>query len=278
MKPTKKKPGLKIYVMTDLEGCAGVVAWESRKDESPWNIRMRRQKSRLLTGEVNAAVDGAFAAGATEVVVDDSHGGAYTIDFERLDPRARIIHGRERPRIMAGIDESFDAMLLVGVHAMAGTKGAVLSHTMSLETREIRINQKPIGEIGIFMFVAGAFGVPTLLVTGDAAACREARSHVPGIATVAVKEGYSRYSALSWSPKRSRKMIRAAAEAAILRRPRVKPFLLKPPFAYQEDAFAADADASASSPSKLPDTWTTTPEIRAETARELIDKVWGRDV
>ena len=274
----RKKPGLKIYVMTDLEGCAGVVQWEGRKDETPWNIRMRRQKSRLLTGEVNAAVDGAFAAGATEVVVDDSHGGAYTIDFERLDPRARIIHGRERPRIMAGMDKSYDGMIFVGAHAMARTKGAVLYHTMSLETREIRINGKPIGEIGIFMFVAGAFGVPTLMVTGDAAACREAKALVPGLVTVAVKEGYSRYSALSWAPKRARKMIRAAVKECVAKRARIKPLVFEPPFTYQEDAFPAGSDASASDPAKLPATWTTHEEVRAASARELIDKVWGREV
>ena len=275
--------------MTDLEGCAGVVQWEGRKDESEWNLHMRRQKARLLTGEVNAAVDGAFAAGATEVVVDDSHGGAYTIDFEQLDERARIVHGRERPRIMAAMDESFAGMLLVGVHAMARTRGAVLYHTMSLDTREIRINGTPIGEIGIFAFVAGAFGVPTLMATGDTLACREAAALIPGITTVVVKEGYSRYSALSRSPSAARRMIREAAREAVLRRSGVKPVVFEPPppktrgveappFTYQADAFPADADASASNPAKLPATWTTGEEIRAATARELIDKVWGREV
>lgn len=269
---------MKIYIMTDLEGVSGVVAWEERKDESPWNIRMRRQKARLLTGEVNAAVDGAFSAGATELVVDDSHGGAYTIDFEQLDSRARIVHGRERPRIMAGIDESFDGMLFVGAHAMARTQGAVLYHTMSRETREIRINGKPIGELGIFAFVAGAFGVPTLMVTGDTAACREAEALLPGVTAVAVKEGYSRYSALSWSPTRAREMIRGAAHDCIARRAKVKPLVFEPPFSYQEDTFSADAEVMASSPAKLPSTWATGEEIRAATARELIQKVWGREV
>jgi D-amino peptidase len=264
--------------MTDLEGVAGVVQWENRKDESPANLIMRQQKSRLLTGEVNAAVDGAFAAGATEVVVDDSHGGAYTIDFEALDARARIVHGRERPRIMTAMDESFDGMIFVGAHAMAGTKGGVLYHTMSWTVREIRINKTPIGEIGIFAFVAGAFGVPTLMVTGDAAACREAAALVPGLVTVAVKEGYSRYSALCQSPATAQKMIRKGAKQAIARRAKVRPFVLKPPFTYQDDAFPADADSQVSSPSKLPATWTTGEEIRADTARELIDKVWGREV
>ncbi len=264
--------------MTDLEGVAGVVQWENRKDESAPNLLMRRQKSRLLTGEVNAAVEGAFAAGATEVVVDDSHGGAYTIDFEHLDDRARIVHGRERPRIMAAMDESFDGMIFVGAHAMAGTKGGVLYHTMSWTVREIRINSRPIGEIGIFMFVAGAFGVPTLMVTGDRAACREAEAHVPGITTVAVKEGYSRYSALCHTPATAREMVRKGTQEAIARRAKVRPFVLQPPFAYQADSYADDSDSQASSPSKLPTTWTTGEEIHAATARELIDKVWGREV
>jgi D-amino peptidase len=269
---------LKIYIMTDLEGVAGVVQWEGRKDESPWNIHARKWKARLLTAEVNAAVDGAFAAGATEVVVDDSHGGAYTIDFEQLDGRARVLHGRDRPCIMAGLDESFAGMLVVGAHAMARTRGAVLYHTMSLETREIRINGKPFGEIGIFAFVAGAFGVPTLMVTGDAAACREAATLVPGVMTVAVKDGLSRYSAISHSAMTARRMIREAACEAVRRRAAIKPMVLEPPFTYQEDSFPAQGDIQASSPAKLPATWTTGEEIRATTARELIDKVWSRDV
>ncbi len=264
--------------MTDLEGVAGVVQWEERKDESRWNIRMREQKARLLTAEVNAAVEGALEGGATEILVDDAHGGAYTINFEDLHERARVLHGRERPRIMAGMDESFAGMLFVGAHAMARTRGAVLYHTMSRETREIRINGRPIGEIGIFAFVAGAFGVPALMVTGDTLACREAAALIPGVVTVTVKEGLSRYASICQSAKTSRRMIREGARDAVRRRAAVKPVVFQPPFTYQEDTFTGEGDVQVSSPAKLPTTWTTGEEVRAATARELIDKVWGRDV
>jgi D-amino peptidase len=269
---------MKIYVMTDLEGVSGVVAFEDRKDESPWNVALRQKYSRLLAGEVNAAVEGAFAAGATEVLIDDSHGGGYTIDVELLDERARILHGRERPRIMAGLDESFDGMLIVGAHAMAGTRGAVLYHTMSCDTRQIRLNGRPVGEIGIFAFVAGAFGVPTLMVTGDSAACREAAALIPNITTVAVKEGLSRYAAIAYPPGCARAMIREAAEVSIRRRKSVAPYVLDPPLTYQVDGFAEDSDCRVSDPARLPATWTTGDEIRAASAEELIRKVWGREV
>jgi D-amino peptidase len=269
---------MKIYLMTDLEGVSGVVEFEDRKDESPRNHALRQRYSRLLTGEVNAAVAGAFAAEATEVVVDDSHGRGYTIDPELLDERVRVIHGSGRPRIMPGIDETFDAMLMVGAHAMARTRGAVLYHTMSCGVREIRINGTPMGEIGIFAFVAGAFGVPMVLCTGDTAACREAAGLVPGIVTAAVKEGLSRYAAVSQSPAVACRMIRDAAERSLAQRDKVKPLVLDPPFTYQEDTYPNEADSRASHPADLPATWTTGQLITAPTACELIDRVWRREV
>ena len=265
---------MKIYIMTDLEGVSGVVEFEDRRDESPRNIALRQKYSRLLAGEVNAAVEGAFAGGATEVLVDDSHGGGYTIDVELLDDRVRVLHGRERPRIMAGIDDTFDGMFIIGAHAMACTRGAVLYHTMSVDTRQIRLNGRPIGEIGIFAFCAGAFGVPTLLVTGDAAACREASALVPRITTLAVKDGLSRYAAIAHSPAKARQMIREAAKQAIARRATVVPLVLDPPYTYQDETFPKDGNCRESNPAK----WTTNDEVHADSARELIARVWGREV
>ncbi len=269
---------MKIYVVTDLEGVSGVVEFEDRKDQRPRNVALRQKYSRLLAGEVNAAVDGAFAAGATEVLVNDCHGGAYTIDFERLDPRATVIHGRARPVWIVGLDDSFDAMFSLGVHAMAGTRGGVLYHSMSTKVREIRLNRKPIGELGLEAFCAGAFGLPLILVTGDVAACREAEALIPNVTTVAVKEGLSRYSAIAYPPARAQEMIREGAVKAMKRIKEVKPYVLDPPYTYQVDVYGDEGDVRASNPADLPDVWTTREEIRADTALGLIQKVWASEV
>ena len=269
---------MKIYIVTDLEGVSGVVEYEDRTDESPRNLALRQKYSRLLAGEVNAAVDGAFSGGATEVFVNDCHGGAYTIDFERLDPRARVLHGRERPTWMAGLDESFDAMFSLGVHARAGTRSGVLYHTMSCSVREIRLNGQPIGELGLEAFCAGAFGIPLLLVTGDGAACREAEDLVPDVVTVAVKEGLSRYSAISYPPSKAQEMIREGARQAMAKIGELRPYTLPPPYIYQVDRFPDGSDYYVSNPEDLPGTWTTGPEIRADRTGELIERVWARDV
>ncbi len=271
---------MKIYIVTDLEGVSGVVEFEDRKDESPRNLALRQKYSRLLAGEVNAAIDGAFAGGATEVLVNDCHGGAYTIDFEMLDPRAWVIHGRQRPTWMVRVAEGepFDAMFSIGVHAMAGTLGGVLYHSMSARIRQIRLNGKPIGELGLEAFCGGAYDVPLVLATGDVAACKEAEALVPNVVTVAVKEGLSRYAAISYPPARAREMICEGALQAMKRIKEVKPFVLEPPFTYEVDVYGEEGDVRASNPADLPDTWTTRDEIRADTAKELIQKVFDAEV
>ncbi len=276
---TQKSKAMKIYIMTDLEGVSGVVDFEWRKDESPPNMLKRQRYSRLLTGEVNAAVDGCFAAGATEVLVDDAHGGAYTIDFENVDKRCSVLHGKFRPGMMSCLDSSFDAMLMIGAHAMARTPGGVLYHTMSLDTREIRLNGIPHGEFGIFAFKAGAYNVPTIMISGDEAACREGKRFIKGLVAVAVKKGLSRYSAVSIAPERAREMIREGVIEAIGKLKHIKPYKLKAPFTYQEDGYPdGDKKIESSHPDDLPKVWTTGPMIKARTAKELIKKVWGQKV
>lgn len=269
---------LKIYIVTDLEGVSGVVEFEDRKDESPRNIALRHKYFRLLAGEVNAAIEGAFAAGATEILVNDCHGGCYTIDFELLDPRVRVIHGRERPVWCVGLDETFDAMFSLGAHAMAGTRGGVLYHTWSCQVRQMRLCGRPVGELGLEAFCAGAYGLPLVYVTGDTAACREAEQLIPNITTVAVKEGLSRYSAIAYPPAKARQMIREGAQRAIANLKNVKPWLPPPPYTWQVDSYPADSDYRKSNPADLPATWTTGEEIRGASPHELIQKVWSREV
>ncbi|OGF48773.1 MAG: hypothetical protein A2044_03915 [Candidatus Firestonebacteria bacterium GWA2_43_8] len=274
---------MKIYIMTDLEGVAGVVSFDRNMDgnESVFNLK-HQQQARLLTGEVNAAVEGCFLAGASEVVVDDAHGGGYTLDFENIDKRAKVLHGTARPEMMAPLNSSFEAAVFIGAHAMVGSHKGILSHSMSSKgVRQIRINKKPIGEIGIFALKAGTVGVPMIFVSGDTVACREAKRTVKNIFTVSVKDGYSRTCALSLAPEKAREVIRDGVIKAIEQMKKVKPYRLKPPFSYQEDLWPEELknnEQYASHPANLPKKWKTGPLVKAKSMKELLKKVYGRKV
>jgi D-amino peptidase len=185
---------------------------------------------RLLTQEVNAAVEGALAGGATEIVVDDAHYTGFNFIFEELHPGARYIMGSPRPQWPPALDESFDATFFIGCHAMAGTEGAVRDHTMSTTGwHHMWINGRRLGEIGLWAAVAGHYGVPCLLVSGCDKACAEAAELVPGIGTVVSKQGISRYCALLEPAEKVQGRIRAAAEVALFRVKEIAPVKLSQP-------------------------------------------------
>ena len=271
---------MRIYIFTDLEGVSGVVEFENRLDTSCWNTYKRRLYSRLLTEEVNAAVRACFDSGATYVLVNDGHGSGYTIDPELIDSRVDLLHGTSRPVWLPLIDEDFDALLYIGAHSKAGTRGGVLYHTMSTIVKEITINDVPLGEIGLAAFHAGAYDVPMIFLSGDEAACREAEALIPNVVTVAVKRGLSRFSAVSIPPVRARRMITEGVKKALDRIEAIKPFRMKPPYIYREYVFeAAERETRIiSNPDELPGEYRLVREIRADTAQELVWKVWGRKV
>ena len=217
---------MRVYILTDIEGAAGVASFQ---DDSYADGRFYLKARSLLTQEVNAAVDGALAAGATEVVVLDGHGSG-AINPEELHEEAKLIHGRGPfPKGML-LDRGFDAMMFVGQHAMNNVPDGNLCHTYSSrEIDEMRLNGVPIGEFGLRTYLAGYYGVPVVMLTGDEAACREARELVPAIVTVAVKEGLSRTRALSLSPAKARALIRQGAVRALSLRSEIKPVPPPPP-------------------------------------------------
>jgi|APSaa5957512622_1039677.scaffolds.fasta_scaffold03440_2 D-amino peptidase len=225
---------MKFYLMTDLEGVAGVYQWESRDDTSLENHERRVRQRRWLAEEVNAAVDGLCAGGATDILVNDGHGAGYTIDLEVADPRARYIHGRERPFWLNHLDASCHATGMIGGHAKAGTPGACLYHTMSTAIRDWSFNGLSVGEIGLQALIAGHFGVPFILCTGDLYACREMEALVPGCVTVPVKAGMSRLSACTVAPARARDMVRRGAERAFDSIGKVAPLKLETPVVFRE--------------------------------------------
>ena len=270
---------MKIYIFTDLEGVSGVTEFENRSDTSAWNTYKRRLYSRLLTEEVNAAVKACFDSGASYVLVNDGHGSGYTIDPELIDPRVELIHGTHRPEWLPLIDQGFDAMLFIGAHSKVGTKRGVLYHTMSVMVKEISINNIPLGEIGLAAFYAGVYDVPLVFLSGDEAACREAEALIPGVVTVAVKRGLSRFSAVSIPPVRARRLIEDGVRKALSRVDKVKPFKIEPPYVYREYVFRAPKiEALVSNPDRLPKSYELVREVHAETAEQLIKRVWHRCV
>ncbi len=219
---------MKLYILTDLEGISYVV----REEQTSPGSKEYEEACLLLTREVNAAIDGALEGGVTEILVNDLHGarGGFNLIPEELHEHARYVTGGPRTCRMAGLDESFDLAFMVGYHAMAGTQGAVLDHTMS--TRVIvdaYINDRKVGEIGIDASILGYFNIPVALVTGCRMAVKEAESLLGNIEGVVVKEGFSRNFAMCLPPVKSRRLIREAAKRAVQRAKEFKPFKINPP-------------------------------------------------
>lgn len=219
---------MNIYILTDLEGVCGVYSFEQTRD-CEYGDAMHAEVRRLLMGEVNAAVAGAFDAGAERVVVRDGHDGAKTFVLEDLDERAEAIMGRHEPLGLV-LNDGFDGAFLLGYHAMSNTERAVLCHTQSSRTWDnYWINGHLAGEIEQCAILLGAHNIPVAMVTGDDRTATEAKWVLGNrIVTVEVKRGLGRESALMVAPKRARKMIYDGAREAIRRLPKIKP--LKPRF------------------------------------------------
>ncbi len=213
---------MKVFITVDLEGVSGYARWDAAD---------RQRERELITDDANAAVAGCFDAGATEVLVGEAHANMRNLIPERLDPRAKFLSGEPKPlNHMAGIDRSFDAAMLVGYHAKAGTLNAVMCHTYSLCIYSLRFNGIEMGELGTDAAIAGHFGVPVVMVAGDEAACVETRGLLgPGVQTVAVKKGLGRFVAEMLSLEAARAAIRAGAAAGLRGRSACKPFAIAPP-------------------------------------------------
>lgn len=219
---------IKVYIITDLEGVAGVVLpVQAARGTSEYE-----EARRLLTAEVNAAIEGVLTVNPeAEILVNDGHNGGFNLVLEDVHEEAKIVHGSARPFSLGGLDETFDAVFLVGYHSKAGSKRGVLSHTMSSRSiYRVLFNGSEIGEIGIEALIAGYYNVPVALVTGDLAATEEARILLRNVETVTVKWGLGRNFAVSLSPKKSRFLIKDGASKAIRSLDQYKPFRPSPPY------------------------------------------------
>jgi len=190
---------VQVYVSVDMEGATGV----THQDDVTEGAAGYEQGRVLVSGNADAAVRGAFDAGATQVLVNDAHSRMRNLLHDRIDPRAHVIRGFDKPLcMMAGIDADFDAAVFIGYHARAGTAASIMSHTLlGHQLTEPTLNGKAIGEIELSALIAGSFDVPVCLVSGDDHTCQEASAALgPHVETVAVKRGLDRFVAECRSP------------------------------------------------------------------------------
>ena len=209
---------MRVHVISDMEGVSGIVKWEQTTGGDP----MFEEGRRLYTEEINAAVRGARAAGASEIVVMDCHGAGKGWTFnslihDQLDPGCEYVVQTEWTEYTDFLESGCDAALFVGMHAMAGSAKGVMNHTVSGQAwQNLWFNGTLVGETGINAALCGNWDCPVLLVTGDRASCEEGRALLgEGVTTVEVKEGLGRFSARMIPALRARELIEEGARKAL---------------------------------------------------------------
>jgi D-amino peptidase len=208
----QQQQGRKVYISVDLEGISGV----NGADQTAAGQAEYGRARKLMAEDANAAIRGAFAGGATDVLVNDSHGGQRNLLPEDLDPRARLIsHSFKRHGMMEGLDETFDAVLFIGYHAKAGAARGLFAHTGSGVVADLQINGRSVGEGGMNAAMAAWHGVPVVLVSGDDTAVEEVKESVPGIRGVVVKRAINTRAVELVPLGAARKAIEDAARDAV---------------------------------------------------------------
>ena len=242
---------MKILIAADMEGITGVTTWDQVTPGHAEYVRFRK----LMTQDVNAAIRGAFEAGADEVIVADGHWDGSNILIEELDPRARLNTGSPSPfSMMQGIDENVDGVIFVGYHARNGTPNAILDHTWSRKTvANVWLNDMLTGEYGLNGAVAGHFGAPVIMVSGDQTACAQVVDTLGDMETAVVKQATSRYAAECLPPQAAQEMIFMSATRAVTRLQDgdvPDPFVLDTPVHVMVEFFTSDmADRASRIPS-----------------------------
>ena len=210
-----------ILVITDAEGVAGVCRQEQT---DPKDAEMRQ----LLTGEINAAVEGFFNGGADEVVVWDGHDGSQTLSALTIHPRAKLIIGN--PGVGMTLERGYAGVAFIGQHAKANVRAGIMAHSYSsLGIQNMLLNGQPVGETETNAALAGWFNTPVIFLSGDRAATEELRAIVPQAELAAVKEGLGRYTCLSMSAQEARDAIRAAATRAVKKIGQIRPYRIEGP-------------------------------------------------
>jgi D-amino peptidase len=220
--PAQKKT---IFLITDAEGVGGVC----RQDQTDPKDQEMRQ---LLTGEINAAVDGFLAGGADEVLVWDGHDGSQTLSTLTIHPKAKLLMGAMGPSML--MERRFSAVAYVGQHSKANIRGGIMAHSYSsLGIQNMLLNGKPVGEIDVIAAMAGHFGTPVIMLSGDRAAANELHEIVPDAELAVVKEGLGRYSCISLSAPAARDLVREAARRSVAKIGSIKPYTVRGPVTLQ---------------------------------------------
>ena len=202
---------MKVFISFDMEGVAGIVDWSQCIPPG----RPYEEGRRLLLGEVNAAIDGALAAGATEIVCNDSHGAMNNLDPELLHGQATYVSGRHKPLyMMQGLEAGADVVFMVGYHGSISGESSILSHTYNPSVvSHVTLNGVRVGESGINALVALACGVPIGLITGDRQTAAEADPFLADAERVVVKESFTRFGAVNQHPEVARAQDRGGGAA-----------------------------------------------------------------
>jgi D-amino peptidase len=236
------QPRKTIFVITDAEGVGGVC----RQDQTePTNQEMRQ----LLTGEINAAVEGFLAAGADEVVVWDGHDGSQTLSTLTIHPKAKLVMGGLGASML--MERRWSGVAYIGQHSRANVRAGIMAHSYSsLGIQNMLLNGKPVGEIDVIAAMAGHFGVPVIMLSGDKAAAAELREIVPQAELAVVKEGLSRHTCISLSAPSARDLIRDAAGRSVAKIGQIKPYTVSAPVTLQieyttRNSLPLDAEARA---------------------------------
>jgi len=216
---------MNIYIFVDMEGISGVSGSEFVTAAG----KLYQTGRQYYTQDVNVCAQACFDAGASTVIVRDGHGGGNHMLWDHLDPRIELVQGPTGAVRMAGLEEC-DALILLGYHAMAGTPGALLEHTYSSKSiQNMWLNDRPVGEIGIDAAIAGDYGVPTIMVSGDNYACTEAESWIPGVVPCVVKTGLGCQAARLLSRENAHELIRQQTSTAIAQLDAIKPLVVDKP-------------------------------------------------
>lgn len=207
-----------------MEGISGISGSEFVHTDR----RLYAKGRRYYTQDINACAQACFAAGASAVIVRDSHGSGNHALWDQLDPRLELVQGQTTPPC-PGLEEA-DALILLGYHALAGTAGALLEHTFSSATiQNLWLNGRLVGEIGIHAAIAAELGVPVILVSGDDKACAEAEEWIPGVVTCQVKQGLGTQGARMLSAEVAHRLIAEKTQEAVGRLGEIKPLAVPHP-------------------------------------------------
>ena len=225
---------MRLYISCDMEGTAGVCSWLQCDPSNAHEYPIYR---RYMSQEVRAAIDGARKGGAGEVVVNDSHWDMRNVLWDELPADVRMISGGRKPLSMTqGLGTGFDGAFFTGYHAKAGDQDGVLAHTYTGETiYNVRVNGVACSEALLNAAMAGYYGIPLLLVTGDRVVVEHVKEHMPWVTGVIVKDGIGHYATNSLTPKAAQAAIREAAAQAVRDAAKAKPFTFEPPLTLEID-------------------------------------------